>query len=87
MTALSLACIGAQTGRAAGQTAPPTAIQFTLDRPLDASDAPFVLASTRGLFRSENLGGRNQYRQPGPRMRLHASHPAAAIWRWSISMC
>ena len=37
------------------QTAPPTAIQFTLDRPLDASDAPFVLASTRGLFRSESL--------------------------------
>src|SRR5947209_4945664 len=55
MMALSLACIGAQTGRAAGETAPPTAIQFTLDRPLDASDAPFVLASTRGLFRSENL--------------------------------
>jgi NitT/TauT family transport system substrate-binding protein len=55
MTALSLACVGAQTGRAAGETAPPTAIQFTLDRPLDASDAPFVLASTRGLFRAENL--------------------------------
>jgi NitT/TauT family transport system substrate-binding protein len=44
-----------QTGRAAAQTASPTAIQFTLDRPLDASDAPFVLASTRGLFRLENL--------------------------------
>ena len=55
MTALSLACIGAQTGPAAGQTATPIAIQFTLDRPLDASNAPFVLASTRGLFRSENL--------------------------------
>jgi NitT/TauT family transport system substrate-binding protein len=55
MTALSLVCGGAQTGRAAGETAPPTAIQFTLDRPLDASEAPFVLASTRGLFRSENL--------------------------------
>jgi NitT/TauT family transport system substrate-binding protein len=55
MTALSLACIGAQTGRAAGENAQPTAIQFSLDRPLDASDAPFVLASTRGLFRSENL--------------------------------
>jgi NitT/TauT family transport system substrate-binding protein len=55
MTALSLACIGVQTGRAAGETAPPTAIQFTLDRPLDASDAPFAVASTRGLFRAENL--------------------------------
>jgi NitT/TauT family transport system substrate-binding protein len=55
ITALSLACIGAQTGRAADETAPPTAIQFTLDRPLDASDAPFVLASSRGLFRAEGL--------------------------------
>jgi NitT/TauT family transport system substrate-binding protein len=54
MTALSLVC-GAQTGRAADETAPPTAIQFTLDRPLDASDAPFVLASGRGLFRAEGL--------------------------------
>src|SRR5258705_10618106 len=52
--ALSHVC-GMQTGGAAAQTASPTAIQFTLDRPLDASDAPFVLASTRGLFRSENL--------------------------------
>jgi NitT/TauT family transport system substrate-binding protein len=55
MTALSLACIGGQPGRAAAETAPPTAIQFTLDRPLDASDAPFVLASSRGLFRAEGL--------------------------------
>jgi NitT/TauT family transport system substrate-binding protein len=55
ITALSLACIGAQTGRAAGETPPPTAIQFTLDRPLDASNAPFVLASSRGLFRAEGL--------------------------------
>ncbi len=55
MMALGLACIGAQPGRAAGETAPPTAIQFTLDRPLDATDAPFVLASTRGLFRAEGL--------------------------------
>jgi NitT/TauT family transport system substrate-binding protein len=51
MTALSLACIGAQTGSAAAETT----VQFTLDRPLDASAAPFVLASTRGLFRAEGL--------------------------------
>jgi NitT/TauT family transport system substrate-binding protein len=51
---LSLVC-GAQTGRAADEPAPPTAIQFSLDRPLDASDAPFVLASSRGLFRAEGL--------------------------------
>jgi NitT/TauT family transport system substrate-binding protein len=51
---LSLVC-GMHAGGAAAQTASPTAIQFTLDRPLDASDAPFILASTRGLFRAENL--------------------------------
>ena len=54
IAALGLAC-GAQTGRAAAEPAAPTAIQFSLDRPLDASNAPFVLASTRGLFRAENL--------------------------------
>lgn len=30
-------------------------IQFTLDRPVDAIAAPFVLAATRGLYRAENL--------------------------------
>jgi NitT/TauT family transport system substrate-binding protein len=55
VTVLSLVCVGAQAGRAADETAPQTAIQFTLDRPLDASDAPFVLATTRGLFRAEGL--------------------------------
>ncbi|HEV7877412.1 ABC transporter substrate-binding protein [Bradyrhizobium sp.] len=55
ITALNLAWIGAQTGRAADEPAPPTAIQFTLDRPLDASNAPFVLASSHGLFRAEGL--------------------------------
>ena len=41
--------------RAAGETRPPVAIQFSLDRPIDASAAPFVLAATRGLFSSEGL--------------------------------
>src|SRR6185295_10027319 len=50
-----LACLATQAGPAIGQTAPPIAIQFTLERPLDASDAPFVLASSRGLFRAEGL--------------------------------
>src|SRR4051812_14657003 len=52
--ALSLAGIGAAASPAAAQTATPTPIQFTLDRALDASVAPFVLASSRGLFRAEN---------------------------------
>ncbi|WP_246667900.1 MULTISPECIES: ABC transporter substrate-binding protein [Bradyrhizobium] len=34
---------------------PPLAIQFTLDRPLDAAAAPFVMASTGGLFSAEGL--------------------------------
>ena len=41
--------------RAAGETRPPVAIQFSLDRPIDASAAPFVLAASRGLFFSEGL--------------------------------
>jgi NitT/TauT family transport system substrate-binding protein len=51
----SLACFGGEAGRAAGEPAPPIPIQFTLDRPLDASATPFVLASSRGLFRAEGL--------------------------------
>jgi NitT/TauT family transport system substrate-binding protein len=34
---------------------PTTTIQFTLDRPVDAIAAPFVLAASRGLYRAENL--------------------------------
>jgi NitT/TauT family transport system substrate-binding protein len=52
MTMLSLACLG-EASRA--EPAPPIAIQFTLDRPIDASAAPFALASSRGLFRAEGL--------------------------------
>jgi NitT/TauT family transport system substrate-binding protein len=55
MAVLSLACLCAQASRAAAQAAQPIALQFTLDRPLDASVAPFVLASSRGLFRAEGL--------------------------------
>ncbi|WP_299806309.1 ABC transporter substrate-binding protein [Tardiphaga sp.] len=42
-------------GRAAEEPSPPTTIQFTLDRPVDAVAAPFVLAAARGLYRAENL--------------------------------
>lgn len=34
---------------------PPVAIQFTLDRPLDAAAAPFVMAAAGGLFSAEGL--------------------------------
>ena len=46
--------VAAET-RAEGEAKPPVAIQFSLDRPLDASAAPFVLATTSGLFGAEGL--------------------------------
>jgi len=52
---LGLGCFGAGASRAADETRQPIAIQFSFDRPIDASAAPFVLASSRGLFGSEGL--------------------------------
>jgi NitT/TauT family transport system substrate-binding protein len=40
---------------AASDPPQPVAIQFTLDRPLDAAAAPFVMASLGGLFSTEAL--------------------------------
>lgn len=45
----------ATSGRAADDDKTPTAIQFSLDRAIDAIAAPFVLASIHGLYRAENL--------------------------------
>ncbi len=39
----------------AGDQPQPLTIQFTLDRPLDAAAAPFVMASVGGLFSAEGL--------------------------------
>ena len=47
--------MGATQSRAADEAPALTAIQFSLDRPINAVAAPFVLASTRGLFRTEGL--------------------------------
>ena len=52
---LGLGCFGTGASRAADETRQPIAIQFSFDRPIDASAAPFVLASSRGLFGSEGL--------------------------------
>src|ERR1700738_731729 len=52
---LGLAWFGAAETRAQGETRQPVAIQFSLDRPIDASAAPFVLAATSGLFGAEGL--------------------------------
>jgi NitT/TauT family transport system substrate-binding protein len=47
--------LGAAESRAADEVRQPVAIQFTFDRPLEASAAPFVLASSNGLFSAEGL--------------------------------
>src|SRR5882757_2701636 len=52
---LGLAWFGAEEARAQGETRQPVAIQFSLDRPIDAGAAPFVLAATSGLFGAEGL--------------------------------
>jgi NitT/TauT family transport system substrate-binding protein len=48
-------CFGTRASRAADEPQQPVAVQFSLDRPIDAGAAPFVLASARGLFGAENL--------------------------------
>jgi NitT/TauT family transport system substrate-binding protein len=52
---LGYTCFGAGESRAASEARQPIAIQFSLDRPIDAGAAPFVLAASRGLFGSEGL--------------------------------
>ena len=49
--------LGFGTGRtfAADEPRPPLAIQFSLDRPIDAAAAPFVMAAAGGLFSAESL--------------------------------
>ena len=50
-----IAGFGANQVRAADDTRPPLAIQFSLDRPIDAAAAPFVMAAAGGLFGAEGL--------------------------------
>jgi NitT/TauT family transport system substrate-binding protein len=48
-------CFGAGESRAADEIRQPIAVQLSFDRPIDASAAPFVMASVGGLFGSEGL--------------------------------
>jgi NitT/TauT family transport system substrate-binding protein len=48
---LGIVCLGA----AAGEVRQPIAIRFSLDRPINAGAAPFVMAAADGLFGSEGL--------------------------------
>jgi NitT/TauT family transport system substrate-binding protein len=56
----AMICAGPEDGRAASETRQPEtrqplAIQFSLDRPIDAAAAPFVMAAAGGLFGAEGL--------------------------------
>ena len=50
-----IAAFGASHVFAADEPRPPLAIQFSLDRPIDAAAAPFVMAAAGGLFSAEAL--------------------------------
>jgi NitT/TauT family transport system substrate-binding protein len=47
--------LAANAALAADEARPPVAIQFSLDRPIDAAAAPFAMAATGGLFSAEGL--------------------------------
>ncbi|WP_291603610.1 ABC transporter substrate-binding protein [Bradyrhizobium sp.] len=51
----ALACLAATTPLLAAEEKQPVAIQFTFDRPLDSSIAPFIVAASRGLFGAQHL--------------------------------
>ena len=55
LTGLGLVCLCTAQSLAAGENHQPVAIQFSFDRPINASVAPFVLAATDGLFGAEGL--------------------------------
>ena len=50
-----IAGFGIKALRAAEEARTPLAIQFSLDRPIDAAASPFVMAATGGLFSAEAL--------------------------------
>ena len=52
---MALTCLAAPMSRAADDAKQPLAIQFSFDRPLEASMAPFVTALDHGLFAAEGL--------------------------------
>ena len=62
---MAFACSGIEPGLAE-VARPPVAIEFSFDRPLDASMAPFVLAASRGLFAAEGLSVTNHFGTGSP---------------------
>jgi NitT/TauT family transport system substrate-binding protein len=59
------ACLAARKSRAT-EAREPVAIRLAFDRPLDASMAPFVLATSRGLFAAEGLSVGCSFAQGSP---------------------
>lgn len=55
LAAVSGAAFRAPGARAADERPAPIPIQFALERAIDGLAAPFVLATTRGLYRAENI--------------------------------
>ncbi|MFL6838977.1 MAG: ABC transporter substrate-binding protein [Bradyrhizobium sp.] len=51
----AVVCSGAGQTETASEPHQPIAIQFTLDRPIDAAASPFVMAGVSGLFSAEGL--------------------------------
>ena len=66
MALAGFACLPAPKSRAAGDGKEPVAIRLAFDRPLDASMAPFVLATSRGLFAAEGLAVTTSFTQGSP---------------------
>ena len=61
----ALACPAIEESSAQA-TKPSVPIQFSFDRPLEASMAPFVVAASRGLFAAEGVSIANNFAQGSP---------------------
>ena len=61
-----VACLAARKSRATEAASEPVPIRLAFDRPLDASMAPFVLATSRGLFAAEGLSVASSFAQGSP---------------------
>jgi NitT/TauT family transport system substrate-binding protein len=81
----ALASLGTSPLYAAGDEQAATTIQFSYDRAIDAISAPFVLATTRGLYRAENLTV-NSNVAAGSKETIARVASAPATLRWPISM-
>jgi NitT/TauT family transport system substrate-binding protein len=73
----ALACLGSAPGRADGGPGQPLPVRLSFDRPIDASAAPFVLATSRGLFGSEGLAVTTDIADGSPEAIAHVASGAS----------